>query len=823
MMAARAEIVVAFDLYGTLLSTESIARELAGYFGSERADSIAALWRRYQLEYTFRMNSMALYKPFSEITDKSLRHALAEHAVSLSDSDIESLMRAYDSLDTFPDVEPGLKDMASDPSIHAYVFSNGTDAMVGSSVKQSPSLSPYSSVFRDLVTTQEIEAFKPDPKVYRYLAKRVGKTTSRQDMSTIWLVSGNPFDCVGAKAAGMQCCWIDRAGGHHGKGGWTDRLGDLASGGPTLMVQGVDEAIDAIRSLAYLSLQARFSQHCVEEESLETLERRAAANNSGTGYTAPWRPQVHFTAPEYWLNDPNGLFKDEDGLWHMYYQYIDTITPGNDKDWGHATSQDLYTWINQPIAIAHSANGSIWSGSIVIDVNNTSGYFPKQSNGIVAFFTNWTPAEEAQYVAFSYDGGYTFTQYANNPIITLNMHGFRDPKVIWHAKTQKWVMVVSHADEQYIAFYTSSNLLNWTEVSTYSNTAINSVFECPQFLPIPFQHGSFVADAQNDTTNELEYYVLVISLGGGGPSGTSTVKYFPGTFNGTHFAPVDDSTSRVFDFGQDNYATAFYYNLHAPEDPRPVSTSWAVGLSYATTVPTGTEEGWLSAMSVARTHYLANITSQGYDLISQPYDITPMYERQISSEQNLGDGGIVVDYSSIYSGAISFSLLVRSSTLSASNTSVLMEFSSSVSGENVSLSFDVVSSPSTDSGAFGASFEMSRANIVPWTSSQIFPTFSLSNLVPYASEIQGTSGRLETYQVNGIIDRTILEAYLNGGVNAGTMIFFPSEKLDTLSLKISGVGKQGGVDFEAWGLTSGWSGTAADTKRSTALDMKIDL
>jgi len=156
-------------------------------------------------------------------------------------------MKAYDSLGTFPDVPAALESLASDSTIEAYVFSNGTNAMVSSSVNQSPSLSCHASVFKGLVTVQEIEIYKPDPRVYQYLAKRVGKTTSKEDMGSIWLVTGNPFDVVGARAAGLQAAWVDRAGGHHGKGGWTDKLGELAAGGPTVIVRGVEEAVDAIR------------------------------------------------------------------------------------------------------------------------------------------------------------------------------------------------------------------------------------------------------------------------------------------------------------------------------------------------------------------------------------------------------------------------------------------------------------------------------------------------------------------------------------------------------------------------------------------------
>jgi 2-haloacid dehalogenase len=188
-----------------------------------------------------------LFKPFSDITKAALNHALAESNETLSDEDITNLMKAYDSLGTFPDVSTALEAIKSDPTIDAYVFSNGSDPMVSTSVNQSPSLAPYASVFKGIVTVQEIQVFKPDPRVYHHLARKVEKTTSKEDLESIWLVSGNPFDIVGARAAGIQAAWIDRKGGHGGNGGWNDRLGELASGGPTLVVSGVDEAVRKIK------------------------------------------------------------------------------------------------------------------------------------------------------------------------------------------------------------------------------------------------------------------------------------------------------------------------------------------------------------------------------------------------------------------------------------------------------------------------------------------------------------------------------------------------------------------------------------------------
>ncbi|CAF9927033.1 hypothetical protein IMSHALPRED_007104 [Imshaugia aleurites] len=241
-MTSKKQTIVAFDLYGTLLSTDSIAKELATHFGTEKAASLAGLWRRYQLEYTWRLNSMNQYQPFSDITRNSLNHALADSDLSLDNKSISNLMKAYDSLSTFADVPPALKALADAPDVTAVVFSNGTNAMVTNSVHSSPDLGPHADVFREIVTVEEVKCFKPDPRVYYHLAEKVGKGGSRREMGEMWLVSGNPFDVVGARAVGMRAAWVDRGGV-----GWRDGLVRGELGGPTVVVKGLGEVMEAIR------------------------------------------------------------------------------------------------------------------------------------------------------------------------------------------------------------------------------------------------------------------------------------------------------------------------------------------------------------------------------------------------------------------------------------------------------------------------------------------------------------------------------------------------------------------------------------------------
>jgi 2-haloacid dehalogenase len=179
-----------------------------------------------------------VYENFSAITRNSLLHALADNDSQLSDDNIEELMRAYDNLSTFADVDPTLTRIAADLSIQAVIFSNGTKTMVLNSILRSADLSPHASVFRDVVTVEEVKQYKPARACYEHLAKQTGQDPSH--MSNLWLVSGNPFDIVGARSAGMRAIWVDRMGV-----GWKDGATDLR---PTAIAHSLEHALQEIQS-----------------------------------------------------------------------------------------------------------------------------------------------------------------------------------------------------------------------------------------------------------------------------------------------------------------------------------------------------------------------------------------------------------------------------------------------------------------------------------------------------------------------------------------------------------------------------------------------
>ncbi|RAH54901.1 haloacid dehalogenase, type II [Aspergillus piperis CBS 112811] len=233
------DIVLAFDIYGTLLSFEAVIHELKRFLNDDaRARTVAQTWRRYQLEYTFRLNSMGRYLTFLEVTRNSLLHALDDTGTSLGDKEIEHLMATYNRLIPFPDVEDALNQLSAFSQVTSVIFSNGTRGMIANCVESSTVLSQHKTFFRDVVSVDEVKQYKPAPAVYSYLAKCVGRNQS--EMKDIWLVSGNPFDIAGARNVGMNAIWVDRA-----EAGWVDKA--LPDVKPTAIVHHLGGIVDVIK------------------------------------------------------------------------------------------------------------------------------------------------------------------------------------------------------------------------------------------------------------------------------------------------------------------------------------------------------------------------------------------------------------------------------------------------------------------------------------------------------------------------------------------------------------------------------------------------
>lgn len=309
-------------------------------------------------------------------------------------------------------------------------------------------------------------------------------------------------------------------------------------------------------------------------------------------YNESSRGQLHYSPSNGFMNDPNGMFYSN-GTYHLYYQYNPKSIIANNPQWGHATSNDLLHWKTHDIAIdSHSDENSIFSGSAVVDRNNTSGFFDDSTDPeerIVAFYTLDTPEKEVQNVAYSKDGGYSFEEYTANPVIDINSTQFRDPKVIWHEETNKWVMVVAHSQKYAINFYTSSDLKNWTYTSNFTSGLPGYQYEVPDL-----QH--MTVEGQDDTYK----WVLFISINPGAPLGGSAIQYFIGEFDGEKFVP-DDDLVRMADYGKDWYASQTFSNLPKGEV---IGLAWANNWQYTQEVPT---YPWRGEQSLLRKMTLATV------------------------------------------------------------------------------------------------------------------------------------------------------------------------------------------------------------------------
>ena len=301
-------------------------------------------------------------------------------------------------------------------------------------------------------------------------------------------------------------------------------------------------------------------------------------------YDEPYRPQIHFTPASNWMNDPNGMVFDG-STYHLFYQYNPLGNDWGNMSWGHATSTDLVHWNEQPVALTRDNLGDIFSGSAVIDKDNTAGF---GANAMVALYTSAGGGKQQQSVAYSTDGGKNFTRYQGNPVIKNDDDNLRDPKVFWHDASKQWVMVLAKGWAMGVEIYGSTNLTTWRHLSTFFlplDGRPKFQWECPDLL----QFG--------------DKWVLLVSVNPGGPILGSGTMYFVGTFDGTEFKADDLSYPLWLDYGMDNYAGVTWSNT----GNRKIMIGWMNNWQYAGAVPCSP---WRSAMTLPRELTLSELNNK---------------------------------------------------------------------------------------------------------------------------------------------------------------------------------------------------------------------
>ncbi len=313
---------------------------------------------------------------------------------------------------------------------------------------------------------------------------------------------------------------------------------------------------------------------------------KSVAQSDNTSYQEPYRPQMHFSPAAHWMNDPNGMVY-YNGIYHLFFQYYPGGITWGPMHWGHAESRDMIHWKQLPTALYPDSLGYIFSGSAVVDSNNTSGFGKNGRIPLVAIFTNHDPKGEREgkndfqneSLAYSLDNGNTWTKYSGNPVLkNPGIRDFRDPKVMWYAAEHKWIMTL--ATQDHITFFSSPDLKNWTKESEFGKElgAHGGVWECPDLFPLKLKGKT--------------YWVLIVNVNPGGPNGGSATQYFIGGFDGNKFTTIQTKTKWV-DYGPDEYAGITWNNT----GNRKIFLGWMSNWQYANQVPT---EKWRNAMTIPR-------------------------------------------------------------------------------------------------------------------------------------------------------------------------------------------------------------------------------
>lgn len=453
-----------------------------------------------------------------------------------------------------------------------------------------------------------------------------------------------------------------------------------------------------------------------------------------------YRPLYHHTPAYGWMNDPNGMFY-KDGVWHLYFQHNPYGSTWGNLSWGHSTSTDLVHWQYEGDPVMPDAWGLIFSGSSVVDTDNTAGFGP---GAIVAFYTSAksTPWGDVQMqsMAYSTDGGKSFTRYEGNPILTSTERDFRDPKVFWYAPGKHWVMLLAVGQQMQI--FSSKNLKEWKHESDFGlkHGAHGGVWECPDLVELPIEG-----------TKEKRW-VLICNLNPGGPFGGSATQYFVGTFDGKKFTNQFPTKTKWMDYGKDHYATVTFSN--AP-DGRCVALGWMSNWQYAAVVPT---KQYRSANTIARD---LTLYRQGGDLLlkSAPSKEIEAARKDMKSLKkfNVSDAYSIDNLLDDNNGAYEIEMEIRDNGAEKIVFTLL-----NGKGESVKMYYDTAL----------RQFVMDRSVSGETAFSRDFPAMTVAP-VPETGD----------FTLRLFVDRSSIEAFGDGGKFVMTNIVFPSEPYNKMKFE----------------------------------------
>lgn len=491
-------------------------------------------------------------------------------------------------------------------------------------------------------------------------------------------------------------------------------------------------------------------------------------------FREPWRPQYHFTAPDTWMNDPNGMVF-YDGEYHLFYQNNPWGNRWGHMSWGHAVSRDLLQWEHLPLAIAEENGVMIFSGSAVVDWKNTSGFGINGKPPLVAIYTGHYTGRplQNQQLAYSNDRGRTWTKFPGNPVLDIGEADFRDPKVFWHEPTGRWIMAVSWPPKHQVRFYGSPDLKAWTHLSDFGPAgSTKGIWECPDLFPVRIEG-----------RGKESQWVLVVNVGSGAPAGGSGTQYFIGRFDGTRFV-TDESkvgeesdTALWADFGRDFYAGVSWSDIPA-SDGRRLWIGWMSNWNYANDVPT---LPWRSAMTIPRELTLRE-TPSGLRLIQRPVVET---RRLRGRRQHLG--GATVGEADAW---------LRTLDFPSGLAELEVEFDRLIDKGDLSLVLHHGTTGRTRVTAHlnGATLEVDRTLA---GRSDFSPTFAGTAMAP----LPMTEGRHSRLSLRLLVDVSSLEVFAQDGETVLTDLFLPESQGLRFSLEAEGAASRARIhSISVWPL-----------------------
>ena len=500
-----------------------------------------------------------------------------------------------------------------------------------------------------------------------------------------------------------------------------------------------------LRILTFIALSLTCILGCKNDQGMEDPSTSISQNL----YQELHRPQLHFTPAANWMNDPNGMFYYE-GKYHLFYQYFPDSTVWGPMHWGHAESKDLVHWEHLPIGLFPDSIGCIFSGGAVVDIANTSKLGTTEKPPIVATFTHHDFAGEKaktndfqkQSIAYSVDGGYEWTKFKGNPVIpnTEKIKDFRDPKVVWHEPSQKWILVLAAYDR--VKLYSSPNLIDWAFISDFGIEGDKRLWECPDLFPMKVK-GS-------DETK----WVLIVSIQKEAPNDGTATSYFIGDFDGTTFK-CDIKDQKWLDWGTDNYAFVTWNNV-PQDDGRILGIGWMSNWQYAQIVPT---DKWRSAMTLSRELTLVK-SGSSFSLSSLPVEEFKSLRGKPTSfaQTNITEEKVLEGNFSASQTELELLVDLKKTTANSFGLKLQNDL-----GEHVSIKFD--------KGA-GKMF-VDRTNSRKDKFSEAF----YKNV--HAAPIDFGKEKMD---IRLIIDAASIEIFIDNGALNFTSIFFPSEKFNNISL-----------------------------------------